>query len=156
MAKDPDISDRVNRVEEILTPIDADECSLKEGEDLYEEGQQLLNEVRELLYEGEVIEIGFRGRCLSSREADPPEESADDILTSDLTGIGDRIREHLALPHFLLEKRIRAVEYRREDFAWGENLSFFERVMVAPNRVNVLNADLREYLLNEPLCTGVL
>lgn len=59
MAKDPDISKRMNRVEEIIEQLDADEYSLDEGEERYEEGKQLLNEIRERLHEGEgeVIEI---------------------------------------------------------------------------------------------------
>lgn len=59
MAKDPDISGRMARVEEIIELLDADEVSLDEGNELYEEGQELLTEIRERLHEGEgeVIEI---------------------------------------------------------------------------------------------------
>lgn len=59
MAKDPDISGRMNRVEEIIEQLDTDEVSLDEGQELHEEGQQLLTEIRDLLHdgEGEIIEI---------------------------------------------------------------------------------------------------
>lgn len=59
MAKDPDIHDRLSRVEEIIEQLDTDECDLDEGTALYEEGQQLLNEVCSLLDDGsgEVVEI---------------------------------------------------------------------------------------------------
>ena len=59
MAKDTDIRSRMNRIEEIIDQLDADEVSLDEGSELYEEGQELLTEIRERLHEGqgEVIEI---------------------------------------------------------------------------------------------------
>lgn len=59
MAKDPDISGRMTRVEEIIEQLDADDVSLDEGSELYEEGQELLTEIHERLHEGEgeVIEI---------------------------------------------------------------------------------------------------
>lgn len=59
MPKDPDIKRRMDRVEEIIDQLDADECSREEGEERYEEGKQLLNEIRERLHEGEgkIIEI---------------------------------------------------------------------------------------------------
>ena len=59
MAKDTDIRSRMNRIEEIIDQLDADEVSLDEGSELYEEGQKLLTEIRERLHEGqgEVIEI---------------------------------------------------------------------------------------------------
>ncbi|MDS0296777.1 Exodeoxyribonuclease VII small subunit [Haloplanus vescus] len=59
MAKDSDIRSRMNRIEEIIDQLDADEVSLDEGSELYEEGQELLTEIRERLHEGqgEVIEI---------------------------------------------------------------------------------------------------
>ena len=49
----------MNRLEEIIEQLDADEVSLDEGSELYEEGQELLTEIRERLHEGqgEVIEI---------------------------------------------------------------------------------------------------
>lgn len=49
----------MDRVEEIIEQLDADEVSLEDGHDLYDEGQELLSEIRERLQEGdgEVIEI---------------------------------------------------------------------------------------------------
>ncbi|AKH98656.1 MULTISPECIES: exodeoxyribonuclease VII small subunit [Halobacteriaceae] len=49
MANDPEIGERLERVEEIIEQLDADECSLDEGEVLYDEGHQLLAEVRDTL-----------------------------------------------------------------------------------------------------------
>lgn len=59
MAKDSEIRSRMNRIEDIIDQLDADEVSLDEGSELYEEGQELLTEIRERLHEGqgEVIEI---------------------------------------------------------------------------------------------------
>ncbi|WP_136718236.1 exodeoxyribonuclease VII small subunit [Halorientalis salina] len=59
MAKDPDIYDRLSRVEEIIEQLDANECDLDEGTALHEEGEELLDEVRSLLNDGsgDVIEI---------------------------------------------------------------------------------------------------
>jgi exodeoxyribonuclease VII small subunit len=59
MAKDPDIKRRMDRVEEIIDQLDADEVSLEDGRELYDEGQDLLAEIREQLQDGdgEVIEI---------------------------------------------------------------------------------------------------
>jgi exodeoxyribonuclease VII small subunit len=59
MPKDPDIKRRMDRVEEIIDRLDADEVSLAEGHELYNEGQELLSEIRERLQDGdgEVIEI---------------------------------------------------------------------------------------------------
>jgi exodeoxyribonuclease VII small subunit len=59
MPKDPDIKRRMDRVEEIIDRLDADEVSLEEGYDLYDEGQELLSEIRERLQDGdgEIIEI---------------------------------------------------------------------------------------------------
>jgi exodeoxyribonuclease VII small subunit len=52
MAKDPDIKRRMDRVEEIIDQLDADEVSLDDGRELYDEGHELLREVRDLLDEG--------------------------------------------------------------------------------------------------------
>jgi exodeoxyribonuclease VII small subunit len=52
MAKDPDIKRRMDRVEEIIDQIDADEVSLDDGRELYDEGHELLREVRDLPDEG--------------------------------------------------------------------------------------------------------
>jgi len=59
VAKDPDIHDRLSRVEEIIEQLDTDECNLDEGTALHEEGQKLLDEVRSLLDDGsgDVVEI---------------------------------------------------------------------------------------------------
>ena len=59
MAKDPDIKRRMDRVEEIIDQLDADEVSLEDGSELYDEGQELLAEIRERLQDGdgEVIEV---------------------------------------------------------------------------------------------------
>jgi exodeoxyribonuclease VII small subunit len=59
MAKDPDIKRRMDRVEEIIDQLDTDEVSLEDGRELYDEGQELLAEIRERLQEGngQVIEI---------------------------------------------------------------------------------------------------
>jgi len=59
MAKDTAISERVNRVEEIIERLDTAEDDPAKGEDLYEEGQQLLTEIRTILDDGrgEVVEL---------------------------------------------------------------------------------------------------
>lgn len=59
MAKDSDIRRRMDRIEEIIEQLDADEVSLEDGHDLYDEGQELLSEIRERLQDGdgEVIEV---------------------------------------------------------------------------------------------------
>lgn len=47
----------MDRVEEIIEQFDPDEISLDEGSEIYEEGQELLAEIRNLLHEdeGEII-----------------------------------------------------------------------------------------------------
>jgi exodeoxyribonuclease VII small subunit len=59
MPKDPDIERQMDRVEEIIDQLDADEVSLEDGRELYDEGQELLAEIREQLQDGdgEVTEI---------------------------------------------------------------------------------------------------
>ena len=59
MARDSDIDERVQRVEKIIDQLDVDSCSRDDGEELYQEGQQLLDEIREILEgnRGEVIEF---------------------------------------------------------------------------------------------------
>ena len=49
----------MDRVEEIIDQLEADEVSLEEGGKFYDEGQDLLGEIRERLHDGdgEVIEI---------------------------------------------------------------------------------------------------
>lgn len=59
MAKDSEIDERLERIEGIIEQLDADECSLDEGEELYEEGHRLIAEVRDTLSSdpGEVTEL---------------------------------------------------------------------------------------------------
>ena len=59
MSKDSDIKRRMDRVEEIIDQLDADEVSPEDGRNLYDEGQELLSEIQERLQDedGEVIEI---------------------------------------------------------------------------------------------------
>ncbi|WP_244605445.1 exodeoxyribonuclease VII small subunit [Halorhabdus rudnickae] len=59
MPKDPDIKRQMDRVKEIIDRLDADDVSLEDGRELYDEGQNLLSEIRERLQDGdgEVIEI---------------------------------------------------------------------------------------------------
>jgi len=59
VANDQEIHDLLARVEEITEQLDADECELDEGTRLYEEGQELLAEVREILDNGrgEIVEL---------------------------------------------------------------------------------------------------
>lgn len=59
MAKDPDIKRRMDRIEEIIDQLDADEMSFEDGRDVYDEGQELLAEIWKRLRDGdgEVIEI---------------------------------------------------------------------------------------------------
>lgn len=59
MAKDSEINDRLEQVEEIIEQVDADECSLDDGEELYKEGHRLISEVRDVLSgdPGEVTEL---------------------------------------------------------------------------------------------------
>jgi exodeoxyribonuclease VII small subunit len=49
----------MDRVEEIIDQFDADEVSLEDGREFYDEGQELLADIREQLHDGggEVIEI---------------------------------------------------------------------------------------------------
>lgn len=57
MAKDSNIKQRMDRVEEIIDQLDADEVSLEDGRELYDEGQELLAEIRERIRDGEGIII---------------------------------------------------------------------------------------------------
>lgn len=59
MANDIEINERLERVDEIIDELDADEYDCDEGEVLYEEGHRLLVEVRDLLNEGsgDVVEL---------------------------------------------------------------------------------------------------
>lgn len=59
MVKDPDIERQMDRVEEIIDQLDADEIALEKGRELHEEGQESLTAIRDRLHEseGDVIEI---------------------------------------------------------------------------------------------------
>ena len=59
VANDSEIHDRLNRVEEIIELLDAEERNPEEGTRLHDEGQELLAEVREILANGrgDVVEI---------------------------------------------------------------------------------------------------
>jgi exodeoxyribonuclease VII small subunit len=52
MAKDAEITERLERIDEIIDQLNAAECDRDEGGDLYEEGQRLLAEVRDRLDDG--------------------------------------------------------------------------------------------------------
>lgn len=52
MANDHDISERLGRVEAIIEQFDTDEYDSDEGKELYDEGQRLLAEVRDILCDG--------------------------------------------------------------------------------------------------------
>ena len=52
MAKDAEITERLDRIDEIIEQLNAAECDRDEGRDLYEEGQRLLAEIRERLDDG--------------------------------------------------------------------------------------------------------
>jgi exodeoxyribonuclease VII small subunit len=49
----------MDRIEELIDQLDADEVSLEEGREFYDEGQERLAEIRDRLHDGdgEVIEI---------------------------------------------------------------------------------------------------
>jgi len=59
MAKDQAINERLRRIEEIIEQLEVEECSPDEGEEVYQEGQRLLAEVRDVLSgeRGEITEI---------------------------------------------------------------------------------------------------
>ena len=59
MAKEHELTDRIDRVEEIIKQLELGDPSREEGERLFKEGQQMLDEIREILDrgEGEVIEL---------------------------------------------------------------------------------------------------
>jgi len=52
MPKDPDIKRRMDHLEEIIDQLDADDVSLEDGRDLYDEGQELLAEILDHLQDG--------------------------------------------------------------------------------------------------------
>jgi exodeoxyribonuclease VII small subunit len=65
MAKDPDINSRLDQIEEIVEELDVGEVSLDGGQELHEEGQQFLTEIRELIHDGdgEIIERSCEVHC---------------------------------------------------------------------------------------------
>lgn len=52
MSKELDIKGRMDRIEEIVNQLNADDVSLADGRELYDEGQELLAAIREQLYDG--------------------------------------------------------------------------------------------------------
>ena len=59
MAKDRDIDERIERVEEIIRQLESGEVDSSTAERLFEEGQRKLDEVREILDrgDGEIVEL---------------------------------------------------------------------------------------------------
>ncbi|PSP82392.1 exodeoxyribonuclease VII small subunit [Halobacteriales archaeon QS_1_68_17] len=59
MAKDRDIDERIERVEEIIQQLESGEVDSGTAEQLFEEGQRKLDEVREILDHGdaEIVEL---------------------------------------------------------------------------------------------------
>lgn len=59
VAKERELTERVERVEEIIALLESGEPSREEGERLLEEGRQTLEEIRAILDrgEGEVLEL---------------------------------------------------------------------------------------------------
>jgi len=59
MAKDREINNRIERVETIIQQLESGDIDTDEADRLFEEGQQQLDEVREILNrgEGEIIEL---------------------------------------------------------------------------------------------------
>ena len=59
MAKEHELTERVERVEEIIDELESGAPSQAEGEHLLEEGRQKLDEIREILDRGEgnVVEL---------------------------------------------------------------------------------------------------
>jgi len=59
MAKERELDERLDRVEEIIEQLESGEPSRDEGGRLFEEGRQTLDEIREILDrgEGEVVEL---------------------------------------------------------------------------------------------------
>jgi len=47
MAIDSQVEEKLNRVEEVIEHLDVEKTDLDDGEELYEEGSRLLEEVRE-------------------------------------------------------------------------------------------------------------
>jgi exonuclease VII small subunit len=59
MAKEGELSERIERVEKIIDDLESGEPSREEGERLLEEGRQNLDEVRDILDrgDGQIIEL---------------------------------------------------------------------------------------------------
>lgn len=59
MPKDPDIKRRIDRTEEMIDRLDADEVSLNEGTEFYDEDKIFLDDIRPRLdkTKGTVLEI---------------------------------------------------------------------------------------------------
>jgi len=59
MAKQDEIESRIERVKEIIERLESGEASSEEADQLFEEGQEKLDEVRDILHrgEGEIIEL---------------------------------------------------------------------------------------------------
>ena len=59
MAKEHELTERVERVEAIIKQLESGDPSREEGKRLFEEGRQTLDETREILDrgEGEIIEL---------------------------------------------------------------------------------------------------
>jgi exodeoxyribonuclease VII small subunit len=59
MPKDPNIKRRIDRTEEMIDRLDADEVSLNEGTEFYDEGKIFLDDIRPRLdkTKGTVLEI---------------------------------------------------------------------------------------------------
>jgi len=59
MAKQDEIESRIERVKEIIERLDSGEASSEEADQLFEEGQEKLDEVRDILHRGggEIIEL---------------------------------------------------------------------------------------------------
>ena len=59
MAKEHELTERVERVKEIIKQLESGDLSREEGKRLFEEGRQTLDEIREILDrgEGDVVEL---------------------------------------------------------------------------------------------------
>ena len=59
MAKQDEIESRIELVKEIIERLESGEASSEEADQLFEEGQEKLDEVRNILHrdEGEIIEL---------------------------------------------------------------------------------------------------
>jgi exodeoxyribonuclease VII small subunit len=53
MAHDTEITEKMNRIEEVIDQLEADDLSIANAERLHDEGQQLLDECRTLITQGD-------------------------------------------------------------------------------------------------------